>query len=98
MRAAGTGAPALRRTVRAFVIYAAVRLCAGAAAVAQDTDAVQRIARDVIPAVERAVGLTFRRPPIVASRSRDQVRAYLSRKIAQEMPPAEIRGVERAYR
>ncbi|MBI1722387.1 MAG: hypothetical protein HYR48_00590 [Gemmatimonadetes bacterium] len=65
---------------------------------AQDTDAVQRIARDVIPEVERAVGLTFRRPPVVVSRSRDQVRGYLSRKIAQEMPPPEMRGVERAYR
>lgn len=65
---------------------------------AQDTDAVQRIAQDVIPEVERAVGLTFRRPPVVASRSRDQVRSYLSRKIAQDMPPPEMRGVERAYR
>lgn len=98
LKTAGTAAQPHSRTGKALLFCAAVRLCAGAPAVAQDTDAVQRIARDVIPAVERAVGLTFRRPPIVASRSRDQVRAYLSRKIAQEMPPTEIRGVERAYR
>ena len=61
-------------------------------------DGVQRIARELIPQVERAVGLTFKRAPVVATRSRDQVRAYLNHKMAEELPPAELAGVTRAYR
>jgi hypothetical protein len=70
---------------------------AGAAGQARD-DGVQRMAREIAPLVERAVGLRFKRPPVVAVRSRDQVRAYLSHKIDQELPPAELSGVQRAYR
>jgi hypothetical protein len=64
----------------------------------QSDDGIQRIARDLAPAVERAVGLTFKRPPRVQARSRDQVRAYLDHKIAADYPPAEINAVQRAYR
>ena len=65
---------------------------------AQDDRSAQQIARQVIPDVERAVGLKFRRPPVIAVRSREQVRGYLSRKLAEELPPSELRSVERAYR
>jgi hypothetical protein len=69
-----------------------------AARVRADTDGVQRMAREIAPAVERAVGLTFRRTPVVALRSRDQVRLYLNHKIDQELPPAELAASARAYR
>lgn len=65
---------------------------------AQSEDAAQRIAREVVPQVERAVGLRFRRPPLVAVRSREQVRQYLDRKIAEQLPTAEIQAVQRTYR
>ncbi|MFI5208547.1 MAG: hypothetical protein ACHQX4_11100 [Gemmatimonadales bacterium] len=64
----------------------------------QSDDGIQRIARDLAPAVERAVGLTFKRRPRVAARSREQVRAYLDHKLAADYPPAEIAAVQRAYR
>ena len=64
---------------------------------AQD-DGAQRIAREIIPQVERAVGLPFKRPPVVALRSREQVRTYLDHKMAEELPPAELAGITRAYR
>jgi hypothetical protein len=64
---------------------------------AQD-DGVQRMAREIVPQVERAVGLRFKRPPVVALRSRDQVGAYLDHKMDQQLPPAELAGVQRAYR
>ena len=64
----------------------------------QTDDGIQRIARDLAPLVERAVGLTFKRPTRVVARSRDQVRAYLDHKIAADYPPAEIDAVQRAYR
>jgi hypothetical protein len=65
---------------------------------AQSDDAAQRIARELTPAVERAVGVPFRRPPVVATRSREQVRRFLDAKIAEQFPPAELRAVERAYK
>jgi Zn-dependent peptidase ImmA (M78 family) len=68
-----------------------------ASAVAQD-DGVQRMAREIAPQVERAVGLRFKRPPVVALRSRDQVRAYLNHRMDQELPPRELAGIQRAYR
>lgn len=67
-------------------------------ALAQDTDGAQRLARELVPRVERAAGLTFRRPPVVAVRGREQVRGYLNRKMAVQYPPAEMRAVERTYR
>jgi hypothetical protein len=65
---------------------------------AQEGDVAARIAREIAAAVERAVGLRFRRPPAVAVRSRDQVRSYVSRKLASELPPSELRAIERTYR
>jgi len=65
---------------------------------AQSDDGIQRIARDVIPQVERAAGMTFRRPPVVLVRSRDQLRTFLDLKIATEYPPAELLAAQRAYR
>jgi len=78
------------------VVAAAVTVSAGSAR-AQD-DGIQRMTRELVPQVERAVGLRFRRPPAVQLRSRDQVRAYLNRKLAEQLPPAELSGVERTYR
>jgi len=65
---------------------------------AQNEASAQAIARDVIPAVERAVGLTFKRPPDIEVRSREQLHAYLAHKLAEELPPAELSAVERTYR
>ncbi len=93
--AAGRGAPA---AVGALLVVALAVRASRAPLRVQTDDGIQRIARDLAPAVERAVGLTFKRPPRVVARSRDQVRAYLDHKIAAEYPPAEITAVQRAYR
>ncbi|HET7601685.1 MAG TPA: hypothetical protein VFK36_01625 [Gemmatimonadales bacterium] len=50
------------------------------------------------PAVEQAVGLTFKSPPRSAIRSRDEVRRYLVNKLDEELTPERERGVEAAYR
>jgi len=63
----------------------------------QDQSVAERLARELAPRVEQVTGLTFRRPPRVAVRSRDQVRAYLNHRISEEYSPAEMRGIERAY-
>ena len=65
---------------------------------AQTDDGAQRVAQQIIPTIERAVGLTFRRPPVIAVRSREQVRQFLINKLAQEFPPAELQATSRTYR
>lgn len=79
-------------------LLAGLLLAAASVASAQTEEAAQRIAREVVPQVERAVGLSFRRPPAIRVRSRDQLRRYLDAKMEREFPPAELAGVERAYR
>jgi hypothetical protein len=61
-------------------------------------DDVEALVRQLVPAVEKAVGLSFRRPPTVAVRGKDQVRAYLQHKLDSDFPPEEIAGVTAAYR
>ncbi len=63
-----------------------------------EAQSAQAIADSVIPGVERAVGLKFRRPPVIEVRSREAVRGYLSRKLAEDLPPSELTAVERTYR
>jgi hypothetical protein len=48
--------------------------------------------------VERATGLRFTSPPRSAMRSKDQVRAYLIRKLDEELPPKRLHGLETTYR
>ncbi|HXV85110.1 MAG TPA: hypothetical protein VD793_00345, partial [Gemmatimonadales bacterium] len=59
---------------------------------------VDALVRELVPAVERAVGLTFRTPPVVARRTREQVRSYLQLKLDSDLPPAELERVTIAYR
>jgi hypothetical protein len=48
--------------------------------------------------VERATGLHFKSPPRSALRTREQVRAYLIRKLDDELPASKLLGLETAYR
>jgi hypothetical protein len=59
---------------------------------------IESLAAELVPAVEKAVGLRFRRPPSIAARSREQVRSYLSHKLDTDMPAEEMQGVTLAYR
>src|SRR5438876_3216229 len=52
----------------------------------------------MMPAVERATGLKFRRHPIVLRRTRTQVRDYVIHKFDSDLPPAELAGAQAAYR
>jgi Zn-dependent peptidase ImmA (M78 family) len=59
---------------------------------------IESLTAELVPAVEKAVGLKFKRPPSIAARSREQVKSYLSRKLDTDMPAEEVRGVTLAYR
>jgi len=86
------------RCLRGALLALAALAGAAARAPAQNEASAQAIAREVIPNVERAVGLKFKRAPDIEVRSREQLRTYLGRKMAEDLPPAELQAVERAYR
>jgi hypothetical protein len=72
--------------------------CRGESRSADSGGELAALVDSLAPAVEQAAGLTFRSPPRSAMRSREQVRAYLLRKLDEELPPARLRGIETAYR
>ena len=84
--------------MKALVLAGALAGCRGEPRGAEAASGLAALVDSLAPAVERAAGLTFRSPPRSALRSRDQVRAYLLRKLDEELPPARLRGIETAYR
>ncbi len=53
---------------------------------------------DAVPRIEEATGLKFKTPPKYEMRSKDEVRQFLERRFAEDMPDAEITGSERSYK
>jgi hypothetical protein len=53
---------------------------------------------DAIPRLERTIGLEFKTPPRYEARSRDEVRQFLERRFAEDLPDEEIEGTSRAYK
>ncbi len=56
-----------------------------------------RIVDSLVPVVEQAVGLKFRTQPRYALRTGDEVRAFVNRKLEQDMPAERFRSISRAY-
>lgn len=56
-----------------------------------------RLVDSLVPVVERAVGLTFRTPPRYALRNDADVRAFVTRKLSQDLPPERFAQVAQAY-
>ena len=66
---------------------------------APDTESeVERLASDLIPRVEQAVGFGFKEPPDFAVRDRAAVERYLIGRLDDEYPPERMERVETAYR
>lgn len=85
----------LRLTLFLALVFAACR------GTPPDTDpqvTLDRLVDSLVPAVERATGMTFRERPRVALRTTDEVRAFILAKVEEEFPPERIRGVTAAYR
>ena len=60
-------------------------------------DRLQSLATELMPGVERAMGLEFKYPPKVAVRDSAEVRQYLLDKLETELPPDEIERTSLAY-
>ena len=72
--------------------------CRERAEAVQGEGELRTLVRQMIPSVERAAGLKFKTPPVVERRSRAQVRSYVIHKMDEDLPPAELAGVQSAYR
>jgi hypothetical protein len=54
--------------------------------------------RAAVPRIEKASGLAFKSPPTLELRSRDEVRDFLLRRFAEDMPTEQLRGSEMAFK
>jgi hypothetical protein len=72
--------------------------CRERAQAVQSETELQRVVLQMVPAVERATGLKFKRAPVVERRTRNQVREYVVHKFDEDLPQAELEGAQAAYR
>jgi hypothetical protein len=77
---------------------AALAGCRGTPPASGSSGTLEHLVDSLQSPIERAVGLRFKSKPKSALRSREQVRAYLIRKLDQELPPAKLQGLETTYR
>lgn len=88
-----------RRTLAALAgLACAIGSCRARGEAVQGESGLRDIVRQMMPAVERATGLKFKRVPAVARRTREQVRSYILHKLDDELPPAELANIQAAYR
>lgn len=73
-------------------------LACGERSEAQDDAEIRAAVDKLVPQVERAVGLPFKEEPVVALRSKAEVREYLAAKLDADMPPELLDGMSAAYR
>jgi len=72
--------------------------CRQRAEAMQDEVRLREMVRQYMPAIERIVGLKFKRTPAVAQRTREQVRDYIVHKLDSDLPPVEFASAETAYK
>ncbi|HEX9632851.1 MAG TPA: hypothetical protein VGA02_10335 [Gemmatimonadales bacterium] len=84
--------------LRHLILPSALALGCAADRVPDTAAEVERLAADVIPRVERSVGLAFREPPAMAVRDRAAVERYLIGRLDEEFPVERMEAVATAYR
>jgi hypothetical protein len=72
--------------------------CRGDAPARAGAATMERLVDSLQAPVERAAGLKFKSRPRVASRTREQVRGYLIRKLDEQLPPSKLKGLETTYK
>jgi hypothetical protein len=88
------GLPACRRVL----LYLTCTLTACSWRHAQTGEQARQIAEEVIPDIEQVVGLSYKSPPQIAVRSREQIRGYIDAKIESDLPPETLERLSVAYR
>jgi len=88
----------MRRAAVAALLGLVAGGCGERARAVQGEAALRELVAQRTAAVERATGMAFRQPPVVARRSREQVLAYIVSKIDEDLPADELRGLASAGR
>lgn len=86
------------RSVGSATLFLAVLLASGCGSREEGSGPyARRVARE-IPRIERATGLSFKAPPKVEQRTREEVRRFLEQRFSEDLPPEELSGMERVYK
>jgi hypothetical protein len=88
-------------TLLALVALAGASGCGGSEAASTDAasadTALERMARELVPEVERRSGLSFREPPRLARASRERLEAFLRDELSEQLPEERARAVRDVY-
>jgi len=88
----------LRGAGAALATAGVVLGCRDRAEAVQRQSALRELVHQRMPALEQVTGLKFKRDPAVAPRSRNQVRDYIVHKFNEDLPPAELAGLQATLR
>ena len=88
----------LTRRGLAAVVVVLTLACRERAQAVQGEAELKDMVHRMMPAVAQTTGLKFKREPLVLRRSREQVRDYLIHKFDEDLPPAELAGLQSALR
>ncbi|HET8713259.1 MAG TPA: hypothetical protein VFM23_06195 [Gemmatimonadales bacterium] len=87
-----------RATVAAALVVLASLACRERAQAVQGEAELKDMVKRMMPSVAEAAGLKFKREPLVLRRSRAQVRDYVIHKFDEDLPPADLNGLQSALR
>jgi hypothetical protein len=82
----------------AVVALVAAGACRERAQAVQSEAELKDMVHRMMPLVAQAAGLPFKREPVVLRRSRDQVRDYVIHKFDEDLPPADLAGLQSSLR
>ena len=88
----------LTRLPAVAVVVVLILACRERAQAVQGEAELKDMVHRMMPAVAQTTGLKFKTEPLVLRRSREQVRDYLIHKFDQDLPPAELAGLQSALR
>lgn len=88
----------MKRWLVGAALAAGVAACRGRPPGTADAPAVRATVDSLIPLVEKAVGIKFKKPPRFEMRTKQQVQEFLRIKLGQEFPAGKMAGIEAAYR
>ena len=83
---------------RLIIVLALSLGCRERAQAVQGEAELKDMVRRMMPSVAEAAGLPFKHEPVVLRRSRAQVRDYVIHKFDEDLPPADLNGLQSALR
>ncbi|MDQ6718002.1 MAG: hypothetical protein M3Z17_06605 [Gemmatimonadota bacterium] len=93
-----TEAMKVNRFRRALAVAGALAVCACASKTQQYSGPYGKQVGDAVPKIEQAVGLKFKHPPKVETRTKAEVRAFLLKEFSDTAQLRELAGQELAYK